>query len=317
LTFPFRKRTRIFVQAYYPYAPPPSHVYPGNVGAPSHVYPISGSNHGYAATPTSQAPAKVPGPIAPPQTPYAPQTASQSSDIIAQEQRILKVDMMQHAWAVIETDYLRNPIFVPPNRINGAEDGDTVFVTIKRRSDGKLYAKVENILVKGQKSASKSSQVPQPAQVPQLPQSAQSLPPTHTPNSNPYAPSVSGHYITSNNGKISSSSLSSSLAYWTPPSSKQPIYTPPMAQQGSHHLGPHAPSPQQQNSHFMPSSSSVPLHHSHHHVYHSQQKHVNPISPSPVRLIPKQTKFRSEHQITMLLVTKLFLHSLIRSLMEF
>lgn len=114
--------------------------------------------------------------------PYAPnQSPSLPPGVLAQEKRMLKVDMMGHAWAVIEIDFLKDPIFVPQDRLNGAADGDLIFVSIKRRPDSKLYARVEKILVK---AISALANPPQKIVSPPVSQPSQAPVPVY----NPYAP---------------------------------------------------------------------------------------------------------------------------------
>lgn len=198
----------------------------------------------------------------PPNLPYAPhQTPALPPGVLAQEKRILKVDMMGHSWAVIETDFLKDPIFVPPNRTNGAADGDTVFVSIKKRPDEKLYARVEKVLVK---AIAALANVPPQAISPPVPQHAQAPIPSY----NPYAPipitysqPPKGHHSSPSNGQSPSSSASPKHPpIWLPPSQTAPSAQnaqpnkyivpqhamrpgqPPVYQPGA--PNPYAPSPQ-------------------------------------------------------------------------
>jgi len=134
--------------------------------------------------------------------------------------------MMKHSWAVIETDYLKNPIFVPPNRTNGAEDGDSVLVSIKKRPDGKLYARVDLVLAKAAPSAAplqpSSSQYPTPPPA-QLAQASYESSFSQPPSTFPYQKPQSSPYAHPSAANLSvSSSLKPPMPIWTPQSSLIP-----------------------------------------------------------------------------------------------
>ena len=216
------------------------------------------------------APSSIPKPQAAQQTPqnmpYQPnQTPSLPPGVLAQEKRILKIDMMGHSWAVIETDFLKDPIFVPPDRANGAADGDTIFVSIKRRPDAKLYARVEKILVKA---------IPALANSAQIGVASSASPHGSSPSSayNPHAPLSASHSqpLQPKDATPSSSKLHASAAtpkhppIWVPPSSAAAIsHSQPSAYQPSHQFNRAASTPiqghvQHHSSHnpYAPSSGS-------------------------------------------------------------
>lgn len=169
--------------------------------APVHAPPkLAISNPGY---PGSHGPSLPPG-------------------VLAQERRLLKVDMMSHSWAVTEQDFMKDPIYVPPTRLMGAGDGDAVWISIKQRPDGKLYARVEQILSKGTPDQNVPKTSGQPISQPSYAHSP-SHPSQHPnqpyPNNQPQSGQVVHQHAPV---KANSSSVAKHPPIWTPPSSSQP-----------------------------------------------------------------------------------------------